>query len=395
MLSSWYKKFSSQPHQPFFASGMVLFILYGTLICCLFSGTLSLDATIVQLHAYPMIFIVFIQFFLGFLFVVFPRFLMQAVIPAEVYMRHFFLFFGGSLLYTVGLLLFTPLLVAATILLLAAQVNAFVLLLSIYRKSIVKDKTDTRWVLVAFASGIVANVCAVLFSVGLQVPLLERAATSGGFYLFLFLLIFTISQRMIPHFTEVKVTDYRVNKTPRLLETLFALLLVKVLFQLLQRPEYEFVADIPLLLLFVREFAKWRLPVTKVPPIIWILYLSLLWIPLGFLLSAVHSLAELAGTSFLFEKASLHALAVGYFLTILIGFGTRVVLGHSGRVPTADRGTVALIFFIQIVALSRIVAAFSTNFGGYDTWIALSAAMMVAALLAWSIRYFKILAISF
>ncbi len=395
MLSSWYRKFASQPHQPFFASGMIFFILFGTLLVGIFWGSLPLNATIWQLHAYPMIFIVFIQFFLGFLFVVFPRFLMQAVIPPEVYMRHFFLFVAGSLLYTLGLFVSTPLTIAAATLLLAAQLYSFWLLFSIYRKSIVKDKKDTRWVLIAFSFGIVANISALLSSIGVQAPLLERMAASTGFYLFLFLLIFTISQRMVPHFTEVKVAGYKVNKSPLLLETLLVLLLLKVVLTLVQRGEYEFVADIPIFLLSLRELLRWRLPVRKVPPIIWVLYLALAWIPLAFLISAAGSLAELAGSSLLFEKASLHALALGYFLTILIGFGTRVVLGHSGRTPTADKSAVAIFLFIQLVATTRIVAAFSTNVGGYDFWVGLSAAMMVAALLAWSARYFKILAISF
>ncbi|WP_200763018.1 NnrS family protein [Nitrosophilus alvini] len=396
MLSTWYKKFSSQPHQPFFTSGMLLLITFTAVLLGVYSGFLDIGVSVINFHAYPMIFIIFIQFFLGFLFVVFPRFLMQPVLKPELYMKHFFIFLAGSLLYIAALFISDKLLIAASILLIAAQTNSFLLLLSIYRKSIVKDKYDTRWVLIAYASGIVAHLffIAAYFATPVS-TLFENIAIKGGFYLFLFTVVFAISQRMIPHFTQVKVQGYQINKTKKIMEIIFSLLVVKVALLLIE-PKYSFLADIPLFIFFVREFAKWKLPVTKVPAIIWVLYLSLAWIPVGFLISAIESLSALAGLGIEFEKAALHAFAVGYFLTILIGFGTRVVLGHSGRVPTADKPAIAIFLFIQVVALSRIFAALSLNLAlDYTFLINLSATLMLAALLAWCARYFRILAISF
>ncbi len=395
MFASWYQKFSSQPHQPFFALGMLIFIFLLFLLFVVYSGMAAIDATIFQIHAYPIIFTVFIQFFLGFLFVVFPRFLMQAIIPPSVYMKHFYLFAGGSALYIIGLIFLKPFIIVASLLLFVAQIHSFSLLYSIYKKSIVKDKYDTKWVLIAFSFGIVANFCALLSFLGLNSPFLERFAINIGFYLFLFMLIFAISQRMIPHFTEIKVPGYKVNKTRYLMEALFFLLLFKLFFTLLDAPKLYFLADIPIALFFIMEFSKWKLPATRVPPIVWVLYLSLAWIPIGFLFSGVESIFTLARIDLVFEKAALHILALGYFLTILIGFATRVVLGHSGRVPTADRTTVAIFYFVQFATVIRIVAAFSPNFGDYGFWIALSAAVTLAVLFAWCIKYFKILAISF
>ena len=87
MFFSWYKKFSSQPHQPFFTSGILFFILFMCLLIASYTNILTLDSSILKYHAYTMIFVIFIQFFLGFLFVVFPRFLVQAEIQAKVYMN--------------------------------------------------------------------------------------------------------------------------------------------------------------------------------------------------------------------------------------------------------------------------------------------------------------------
>ncbi len=71
-MTSWYKKFASQPHQPFFTNGVIFFILFITLFAFSYSNSLNLDTSILTYHAYALIFVVFIQFFLGFLFVVFP-----------------------------------------------------------------------------------------------------------------------------------------------------------------------------------------------------------------------------------------------------------------------------------------------------------------------------------
>lgn len=97
MFFSWYKKFSSQPHQPFFTSGILFFALFMALFVGIYSNIFILDSGILTYHAYSMIFVIFIQFFLGFLFVVFPRFLIQADIEIKVYMNLFLLYFFASL----------------------------------------------------------------------------------------------------------------------------------------------------------------------------------------------------------------------------------------------------------------------------------------------------------
>lgn len=97
MFFSWYKKFSSQPHQPFFTSGILFFILFMSLFVTIYSNIITLDSSILTYHAYSMIFVIFIQFFLGFLFVVFPRFLIQAEIEIKTYMKQFLLYFFASL----------------------------------------------------------------------------------------------------------------------------------------------------------------------------------------------------------------------------------------------------------------------------------------------------------
>jgi len=394
MFKLWYTKFSSQPHQPFFTSGMVFLILFMSLLFGVYSNKIALQTSVVDFHVYPMLFIIFAQFFLGFLLVVFPKFLMQAELSPKVYMPLFWTYFIGSLLFFAGLFITPFLQTSGMFIVLIAQILSFYKLLMIQKKSLMKNKNDTLWVLISFASGIVSHILFFIMSIVPSIAFeLQPVAINIGFYLFLFALIFTITQRMVPQFTGFKIKDYAISKTPYLMEIIYGLLLFKIFSLILDNTVLNLIADIVLLVLFSRELWRWKLPLFKVPAIIWVLYLALLWIPLGFFISTIIGLAELIfGMSFVVEKVVIHTFALGYFITMLIGFGTRVILGHSGRTPNADKIAIALFIFLQLVVVIRLFASISSNFGfDYIFWINHSALLMVFALLAWSIKYLWIL----
>jgi len=392
-FQSWYKKFSSQPHQPFFANGIIFFILFMGLLLGSYSNVLTLDSAVLDFHGYTMIFVVFIQFFLGFLYVVFPRFLTQAEIEPKVYMKNFLYYFVCSVgiflsfLFSLNIhFLFIPLLFVA-------QILSFRILYSIHKKSITKDKNDTKWVLIFFSAGLVTHYFFVIslidFSYAYQI---KQIAINSGFYLFIFGIIFTISQRMIPFFTSMKVQGYVINKSKNLMEVLFVLLIIKVLLLSFGSVELNLIADIPLFILFVRELIKWKLPVFNTIAIMWILFISLYWIPFAFFISILESLSAIFNTGIIFEKAVLHTIAVGYFITVLVGFGTRVVLGHSGQTPHADKFAITIFIAIQFIALLRIFASLSANMNlDYIFFINLSSFLLMVGLLVWSSRYLTIL----
>lgn len=394
MFKSWYTKFSSQPHQPFFTSGMIFLILFMSLLFGAYSHKLSLQVGVVDFHVYPMLFIIFAQFFLGFLFVVFPKFLMQAELSPQMYMPLFWTYLTGSLLFFVGLFTLSFVQTSGMFIVLIAQILSFYKLFLIQKKSLMKNKNDTLWILIAFASGIVSHILFFILSIVPNLtPVLQVVATNVGFYLFLFALIFTISQRMVPQFTGFKIKEYAINKTPYLVEIVYGLLSAKVCSVIFDHPLSNLLIDTALLILFTRELWRWKLPLFKVPAIIWILYLALLWIPIGFFFSTLIDLSSLFwGQTFVVEKVVIHTFALGYFTTILIGFGTRVVLGHSGRTPNADKIAIALFIFLQLIVLIRLFASVSSNFGfDYIFWINHSALLLVFALFAWSIKYLWIL----
>ena len=393
MITSWYKRFSSQPHQPFFSSGIFFFILFMALFVASYSNILTLDKSVLTYHAYTMIFVIFIQFFLGFLFVVFPRFLMQVEVSKKDYMNQFFVYFISSIGIFLTLIFYSKLTILFQFSLLVIQIFSFILLFKIHKKSLMKIKEDTKWVLIAFFVGLISHFLFIVSSFEFNYSyIVSKIAINSGFYLFLFMIVFTISQRMIPFFTTAKAPDYKINKSPKLLETIFSLLVLKVVLLTFDNVKLNLIADIPLFILIVKELIKWKLPTFKVPAIMWVLYLGLYWIPVAFFISIIESSMAFIAPEIFFEKAVIHTIALGYFVTVLVGFGTRVILGHSGSTPHANNFAIFIFISIQVITLLRIFASFSTNLGlNYQFLLNLTAILLVIGLLLWSSKYITIL----
>ena len=392
-MSSWYKKISSQPHQPFFTNGILFFALFMILFFLSYSKIIDLNSSLLTYHAYSLIFVVFIQFFLGFLFVVFPKFLMQGEIAVKDYMNQFFLYFIGSVGVFLSIIFAPKFVIIFQILLLFVQILSFNLLYSIHKRSIMQDKNDTKWVLISFVAGLVAHLLFIISELDFTYSyLVSKIAINAGFYLFLFMIIFTISQRMIPFFTRVMAPEYIINKSPKLLDVLCLLLILKVFLLSFENPKLNLIADIPLFMLITKELISWKLPVGQMPPIVWVLHLGLFWIPVAFLISIIEGIMAFTNPEFFFEKAVIHTLAVGYFVTVLIGFGTRVILGHSGRKIQTNNFVVTIFIAIQILAFLRIFTSISSNLNlNYMLFIDITALLLIMTLIIWSSKYVVIL----
>ena len=124
----------------------------------------------------------------------------------------------------------------------------------------------------------------------------------------------------------------------------------------------------------------------------WVLYLGLYWIPFAFLISIIEGITAFIDPTIIFEKAVIHTMSLGYFLTVLVGFGTRVILGHSGTTPHANNFAIFIFIVIQFIAILRIFTSFSSNFGlDYIFLINLTAVLLIIGLIVWSSKYLTIL----
>jgi uncharacterized protein involved in response to NO len=377
--------FLSQPHQPFFLAGIVWSVVAMILFWLGYRGiwSMAIDPTI--FHAYAMLFIVFSHFFHGFLFTTFPRFCMTPPMPQAVYLKIFLLYGAGSSLFFAGALFFAPFAPLGAAMLFAGHLIAVAHLRAIYLAGTSPEKSDPFWLLVAHGLGLAAHALFVMGLLGDLAgfrPLWFPPAAGAGTWLYLVFLTFVVGQRMIPFFSHVAA-----HKPRHFIATVLALLALKTVMFVLGAKAPEAAITLALGLYLLKIVWDWRLPAWRSPAILWILHLGLFWLPAGLMIDALTRLmAWWWQTDFHF--LGLHLAALGFVTTILIGFGTRVTLGHSGRVPHADRIAIAIFWLAETVVVARLLYSLATGLGGHAGWLFdLSAWLWITLFGVWGHRY--------
>lgn len=374
--------FFSQPHQPFFLLAFVNALIAMLLFMLGYKGTVVLTLLPLYFHAYTLVFLLFTPAFLAFLFTTFPRFSSTAPIERRSYLGVFALFVAGTLLYLSGAMLGTLLLYGGMALLFAGHLWALMILWRIYRISTMPDKDDQKWILTGMTAGVIAHGLFILSSF-LQgfYPLSIQIAI----YLYLFVVAFSVAQRMVPFFSHCMI-----EKNRRFLPAVFMLLILHVILELLH-VHLSFIADLMLTYLTAREILRWDLPFPNPNPLLWILHLSLYWVPVAFLFGAMSNLTALInGTNFLF--LDIHILILGFVFTILIGFGTRVTLGHSGNRMEATLWEKVLFNWTQVVVVMRLLTSMAAAWGwDFILLFDLSVAAWLTMFTLWAIRFFAVL----
>ena len=375
--------FLSQPHQPFFILAIVNAVVVMLLFALSYKGVLSLEVDTATFHVYSLIYLVFTNVFTGFLFTTFPRFNQTDVIEKSFYINVFYANALGSLLFILAA--FTSDLAVAGAMTLLFVAEAFIVkqLHNIYTRGEAADKTDSFWILSASYFGLIANA---LFIISLFFPIVLSSAINIAFYLYLIFLAFSVAQRMIPFFSHSFA-----QKDERFVKVVFALFILKSIFSASMFTIGEITVDLLLGVYMAREILRWELHPFSSPAILWVLHLALAWLPLAFLLSALSLTAGLfLETSFYF--LNIHLLAIGFLTTVLIGFGTRVTLGHSGQPPHGDSIATKIFIFIQVVVLARMLFSINIAFGwGLDFLFDISFSLWLVLFLWWGARYAKTL----
>jgi len=375
--------FLSQPHQPFFVLGIINAIVMMLIFALNYKGIFSLYVDSLTFHSYSLVFLVFLNFFTGFIFTTFPRFNQTQAIEKKYYTNIFYLNTLASILFLTGAFYSDLLIVTAMSISLISQYFIVLKLQNIYKISMAEDKSDSFWILNANYFGLFANL---LFIVSIYISAVLPIAINISFYMYLIFLAFSVGQRMIPFFSH----SFAV-KNENFVKIIFVLFILKTIFASTEFRIAEIVMDLLLAVYMLIEFLRWDLHPFKSPPILWVLHLALFWLPSAFFLSALSLSAELfLDTSFYF--LNIHLLAIGFLTTLLIGFGTRVTLGHAGQSPQADTFATKIFLAIQIVVVLRALYSINVAFGwGLDFLFDISFTAWLLLFLIWGGRYFKIL----
>ena len=126
----------------------------------------------------------------------------------------------------------------------------------------------------------------------------------------------------------------------------------------------------------------------KSPPILMILTIGFSWLPIGIFVLILESLLGFEAL-----KLSTHILTVGFGLTLLIGFGTRVILGHSGQKIETDKLANIIFIATQFVVIFRIFVSLSTFFvSNFTPLIHINLTLLGLIFVVWGAKYAKVLA---
>jgi uncharacterized protein involved in response to NO len=170
-------------------------------------------------------------------------------------------------------------------------------------------------------------------------------------------LISIIGGRITPAFTtgwlRQRGLDSTAVKTIPLLDmaTLFSLILLMVSLVTGWQTVTGVLAIVAGTFMLVR-LVGWKGWLVRKEPLLWILHLSILWVPVALFLLAGTLLAGWP------SNAWSHAAGTGAAGCLILGVIARVSLGHTGRPLILPKGMVTAFIAIHLAALIRVLTAF-------------------------------------
>ncbi len=375
-LKRKYKAVLTKPHQPFFILGIAVAIWNIAVLGFAVRGKLDIDIT--TFHTFGMSALMPTALFLGFLFTVLYRFLLVMPFLQKDYMSVFWVLLASTLISQIGFFADTRIAFFGMALLPVAQAMALRIFVSAYVSSTVKDKSEILLILSAFASGIIGSA---LFAASIFYPAILSFAVSVSFYVFAVGVVFMVAQKMIPNFFTIY---FGVEQPQKSIPTI-ALLLVSLIGVAIARgalsQEILLVSNAIGLAATTAIFWKNRFIFRKAPPILWVLQLGSAWLWIGF----VAGIAEAIGIAYFNNLSQAHIFGIGFITTLIIGFGSRVSMGHSGRKIVADKPTTLIFSLMFLMVPVRLIGIYVPFF------IDISVALWSFIFIFWTYRYLPML----
>jgi uncharacterized protein involved in response to NO len=368
---SWLQKFISQPHQLFFASAIFFAILIMVLTFISLIGKSTLDLTLI--HGFGLNFALFTNAFLGFLITVMPKYNGVASINHNRYLKPW-------IIYQIGIVIALFLSATAGKLIVATIILYFgKLFYEIIKNGHATNKKDSIFINIALILGALMLIIEAITCKNLSTLI---------FFGYLSSLVFIVAQRMVPSFYSATM-GIKLWKQPKYLHeistTLFLMIAITLQFEYIDALKIvSFIA----MLFFGYLIADMKM-YKKSPPIVFILIMALIWMEIGFIALFIEAVFFNA----ISLKMALHIFAIGFVTNLLIGFGSRVVMGHA--VPAqpiiADKFTIFLFIFTQFIVISRVSASilFLNSSAIFSGFLHLSSMAWIILFLLWSFRYGK------
>jgi uncharacterized protein involved in response to NO len=381
---------AAAPHRPLFLAGAVAVLLTMTwwtleLASLRFGWARWPQPTIPPVFGHAMLiqYGLFPLFMFGFLMTTFPRWMNGPLVPPKRFLPVAGGVLGGYVLGNVGLLGLPAVLKLGLLVMLAAYLLGVGTLAGVLRAA--TDRNRHGWsCLAAFGMG---TLGLVLFLAWLLVPGaspdLAWLAVKLGTFGFLLPMYFTVCHRMLPFFSKNMVAGYDMWRPDWSLPVTWALLLAHVFLDWRGLAAWLWLCDLPLASVFAAHWLMWKPWRCLRPGLLGVLHVAFAWLPVAFVLFGVQDLVLTVSGKSVLGLAPLHAMAIGFFGSMLVAMVTRVTHGHSGR-PLQMHPVPWLCFILlQAVAVVRICAELERD---RYLWLVVAGAGWLAAFLPWVLR---------
>ena len=209
----------------------------------------------------------------------------------------------------------------------------------------------------------------------------------AGFYLVI-ALILTLGRRVIPAFIEGRLTLKHPLKNPAWVDGGSLLLFLVFWINEVFSPQSEWIGVVAMSLFFVHlvRLYHWYRPGIWTDPLLWVLYVSYLFIVIAFGLKGI----SILGIYYL-PSLSLHLFAVGGIGLMTTGMMSRVALGHTGRNIRESSAILPIAFAcLGLAAVVRVLFPI-INIESYFTWISISQLLWILGFGIIIFIYFPIL----
>jgi uncharacterized protein involved in response to NO len=380
------------PHRAFFFGGSLVLAIatawWGLRLAARGGVAPALGVAVPDLwaHAWLMTYGVMPGFVYGFLFTTFPRWMNASLVARRTYVAVAATYGVALALGIAGLAFGLPTFTAGAALLAMAWFGAWGVLIGVLLRA---EAIVSHAVVAGLALGI-GGIGAAAAAWGLYTldGTLVHTALRAGLQACWLPLVYAVCHRMVPFFTQSAVPGYVAHRPTWWLVAFTAAAYLHQVVALYGRFEWLWLPSVAMATVATLTLVRWRPLASRHVPLLWTLHLSYAWLPLALWLQTAQAAGFALRGEWLLGRAPLHALAVGFFVSLVVAMATRVTLGHSGRPLAMDRYTVGCFLAVQLAALLRVgselVAAGSPLAG---TLLVASAVAFAAGVTAWFAKY--------
>lgn len=371
----------SVPHRAYFGAGVIAILSLALWWVVAIAQPMVGSYPALQVHGLLTPLGVFPLFMLGFIFTAGPRWLsVNDPGPTHHHLPLAMLYLFGLWLSLAGFSFGGRWPTGGLLLMQISWTLATLRWFRIYQSSSATNKRHALRLLIAMTAGAMAIMVAVLWvqSGDERLWWFARQLTFWGFLLPVFL---TVSHRMVPFFTQSALHGHTIWRPDGLLDAWLIGCAVLVVADVCGQRWIASLTALALAVSLGMTSWRWGLRASLQNRLLAMLHLSFAWLAPALLLQGLQSAGLSAGA------APAHALGLGFCCTMLVGFVTRVTLGHSGRDLVADNGYWAIYLGLHGIAALRVSLAL---FGGPAAYLHLASAGWLLLMLAWAVRVLPI-----